>query len=312
MDIQPGVGEIVRPCGVHLPECRRQRGKIRIPAAFRVHPSLQRGAQGAGAAMLADLVKIVTRVLGQHRQHLRLPGRGAQDHAAVGVQAPAPAGPVCERRHPFPPQPLHKAPQGPVDASAGGLEQGRLFQARTPENIRLPPPQQRLLQRGLRRGVGLNDLPHQTHGQPLNNVRLLTGEGAGMLVAQQMLPGALRLLQGLAGLRTDNVKLGLQHTGRIAPAVALQLAEDMLHPLQGRHSVVINQPQGPKTANLVDDVRLRLEVQRNHPPQLPISGSSRQLLHLSPPRCMSAPPEGPAGRSHPGRSSRRWPRSPHP
>ena len=96
--------------------------------------------------MACDLIQVVVRVLRQHRQNLRLPGGGAQDHTAVGMQAPAPPGPVHEGRHALAAQLLHKAPQGFVRPPPRGLHLRRALQAHPPEDIRLRPANQHGLQ----------------------------------------------------------------------------------------------------------------------------------------------------------------------
>ena len=78
--------------------------------------------------MGGNAVQILLRVGSQHCQHFRLPGGGAGDHAAIGVQRPAPTGLVHKGSDSFPAQLFrHSGIRGIraaiyADDCAGGLK----------------------------------------------------------------------------------------------------------------------------------------------------------------------------------------------
>ena len=208
--------------------------------------------------MGAYLVQVLLRVPGEDRQHLRLPGGGPQDHAPVGVQAPAPPRLVDKGGDALPPKGFHELRELLVSAPARGLHGQDLLQAHTTEDIRLDAAYQGVLQGGRHGGRSGVNLAYQIHRQPLDNVRLLPGEGGGVGVAGSVLCRRLRDVQGLPGLWVLDVELPLNHPGDVGPGFVLQAPEDGLDPLQGRFRVVVHQAPLAQAGDLIDNIRLRL------------------------------------------------------
>ena len=281
MKVQPGVVQRVRPAGVYLPKGRRQRREVGACAALGIHPALVGRAPLAGGAVLADLEQIPLRVLGEHRQHLRLTAGGAQHHGRVGVQAPVPPRLVHEGGDALPAQGLHEVRRRPERPPAHGLGQPGLLQPHPAEDVRLHPPDEGGGQAGVGGGVGLRQLAHQVHHKAVHDVRLLPGEGLGVEIAPLVLLRRLAPGGGLPGLRVVDVEIVLNHLGHILPALPLQPVQDGLHPGQCRLRVVVHQPQGAQAADFVDDAGFGFQVELDHPAQLPAGHDAVQGGHGS-------------------------------
>ena len=83
---------------------------------------------------------------------------------------------VSEGCHAFPAQSVHKGGHALVDATPCSLLCGYLFQPNAPVNVRFRAAQQGTLQACQHSAVGIGQLAHEVHGQPLHNVRLGAGE----------------------------------------------------------------------------------------------------------------------------------------
>lgn len=116
VNVQPCVGQRIGAIGIHFPECRAQWRKIRALPTLAVYTPLIWRAQRAGRPVATDFVKVMFRIGGQNRQPLCLSGGCAQNHAAIGMQAPIAPGFIDKRRHALPAQRLHKIRDGWIDA----------------------------------------------------------------------------------------------------------------------------------------------------------------------------------------------------
>nr|DAV74400.1 MAG TPA: hypothetical protein [Caudoviricetes sp.] len=251
---------------------------MRVFSALAVYPSLIGGAEGAGGAVGADLIQVLPLVLRHHRKDFSLPGCGAGDHGGIGVQAPISPCLVRECRHALPAQSIHKGGNALVHTPSHSLLCRHLLQTDTPVNVRLSPTQKGALQSGKRPHVPVHQLTHEVHRELLHDIRLGAGKALGVGVAAQV------LFHGLAGnrpgFRVMDVKLRLDHAGHILPFIRFQLSENLLHPFQRGHGVIIHKTAAAQAADLVDNVRLRLEVQPDEALQFPLRGCTGKSRHI--------------------------------